>query len=124
MFLINCNAIETDDDDDDDRYVTDDDDGIFLTLLFFLYFICLNFAYFFYSLPFCLAFPFSTLPFMMRVRSSNACKDCLVCIAGGHYGQGRDSECKLNYTPDIRSMWGYIVFAFPFVRSSVRSFVH
>ena len=27
------------------------------------------------------------------------------------------------YTPDIRSMWGYIVFAFPFVRSSVRSFV-
>ena len=29
-----------------------------------------------------------------------------------------------NYTPDIRSMWGYIVFAFPFVRSYVRSFVH
>ena len=32
------------------------------------------------------------------------------------------------YTPDIRSMWGYIVFAFPFVCSSVclfvRSFVH
>ena len=27
------------------------------------------------------------------------------------------------YTPDIRSMWGYIVFAFPFVCSSVRSFV-
>ena len=33
-----------------------------------------------------------------------------------------------NYTPDIRSMWKYIVFAFPFVCSSVcsfiRSFVH
>ena len=27
------------------------------------------------------------------------------------------------YTPDIRSMWGYIVFAFPFVRSFVRSYV-
>ena len=31
---------------------------------------------------------------------------------------------KVNYyTPDIRSMWGYIVFAFPLVRSYVRSFV-
>ena len=28
---------------------------------------------------------------------------------------------KPHYTPDIRSMWGYIVFAFPFVRSFVRS---
>ena len=28
-----------------------------------------------------------------------------------------------NYTPDIRSMWGYIVFTFPFVYSSVRLFV-
>ena len=28
-----------------------------------------------------------------------------------------------NYTPDIRSMWGYIVFAFPFIRSFVRTFV-
>ena len=28
-----------------------------------------------------------------------------------------------NYTPDKRSMWGYIVFAFPFVRTFVRSFV-
>ena len=27
------------------------------------------------------------------------------------------------YTPDIRSMWGYIVFAFPFVRTYVRSLV-
>ena len=27
------------------------------------------------------------------------------------------------YTPDIRSMWGYIVFAFPFVCSYVRSLV-
>ena len=27
------------------------------------------------------------------------------------------------YTPDIRSMWGYIDFAFPFVRSFVRSYV-
>ena len=33
---------------------------------------------------------------------------------------------KVNdiYTPDIRSMWRYIVFAFPFVHSSVRSFIH
>ena len=29
----------------------------------------------------------------------------------------------INYTPDIRSMWGYIVFAFPLVRSFVRLFV-
>ena len=29
-----------------------------------------------------------------------------------------DGEC-FYYTPDIRSMWGYIVFAFPFVRSFV-----
>ena len=28
-----------------------------------------------------------------------------------------------HYTPNIRSMWGYIVFTFPFVRSYVRSFV-
>ena len=27
------------------------------------------------------------------------------------------------YTPDIRSMWGYIAFAFPFVRLFVRTFV-
>ena len=27
------------------------------------------------------------------------------------------------YTPDIQSMWGYIVFAFPFVRPFVRTFV-
>ena len=26
------------------------------------------------------------------------------------------------YTTDIRSMWGYLVFAFPFVRPSVRSY--
>ena len=42
MFLIYLNVTET---DDDDRYV--DDDGIFLVLLFFLHFICLNFASFF-----------------------------------------------------------------------------
>ena len=29
-----------------------------------------------------------------------------------------------NYTPDIRSMWGYIVFAFLLVRMFVRSYVH
>ena len=29
----------------------------------------------------------------------------------------------LYYTPDIQSMWGYIVFAFPFVRTYVRLFV-
>ena len=28
------------------------------------------------------------------------------------------------YTPDIRSMWGYIVFAFPSVRSFIGTFVH
>ena len=49
-----------------------------------------------------LALIFSTLPFMTRVRRFNARKDCLVCIveviAGGHYDQGRDSECKAyNY---------------------------
>ena len=27
------------------------------------------------------------------------------------------------YTPDVRSMWGHIVFAFPFVCSSVRTYV-
>ena len=31
--------------------------------------------------------------------------------------------CITHYTPDIRSMWGYLVFAFPFVRSYVRTFV-
>ena len=30
---------------------------------------------------------------------------------------------RFYYTPDIRSMWGYIVFAFPFVRSFVRTYV-
>ena len=30
---------------------------------------------------------------------------------------------SLNYTPDIRSIWGYIVFAFPFIRSFVRTYV-
>ena len=39
-----------------------------------------------------------------------------------------NSRYKFNwntvyYTPDIRSMWGYIVFAFPFVRSFVRTYV-
>ena len=50
---------------------------------------------------FLLAFAFSTLPLMTRVRRFNARKDCLVCIvgviAGGHYDQGRDSECKAYY---------------------------
>ena len=41
MFLIYCNVTET---NDDDRYVNDDDDGM---LLFFLHFICLDFASFF-----------------------------------------------------------------------------
>ena len=44
---------------------------------------------------------FSTLPLMTRVRRFNARKDCLMCIigviAGGHYDQGRDSECKAHY---------------------------
>ena len=55
----------------------------------------------FLQLIFLLAFAFSTLPLMMRVRRFNACKDCLVCIvgviAGGHYDQGRNSECKAYY---------------------------
>ena len=29
----------------------------------------------------------------------------------------------IYYTPDILSMWGYIVFAFPLVRSFVRTYV-
>ena len=29
----------------------------------------------------------------------------------------------LDYTTDIQSMWGYIVFAFPIVRSFIRTFV-
>ena len=53
---------------------------------------------FFSQLTFLLAFVFSTLPLMMRVRRFHACKDCWVCIigviVGGHYDQGRDSECK------------------------------
>ena len=32
-------------------------------------------------------------------------------------------NCHVDYTPDIRSMWGYIVFAFPFVRSLIRTYV-
>ena len=34
-----------------------------------------------------------------------------------------DLERRTSYTPDIRSMWGYIVFAFPFVSTFVCSFV-
>ena len=63
---------------------------------FFRYFICLNFASFLL-----VAFSFSILLFMMRVQRFNARKDCLVCItgviAGGHYDQGRDTECKAYY---------------------------
>ena len=39
-----------------------------------------------------------------------------------HIGE-RPVALLFFYTPDIRSMWGYIVFAFPFVCWSVRSFV-
>ena len=37
----------------------------------------------------------------------------------------RPSFCVKSscYTPDIRSMWGYIVFAFPFVRSFVCTYI-
>ena len=35
----------------------------------------------------------------------------------------KDKSDSHFYTPDIRSMWGYIVFAFPFVCSSVRTYV-
>ena len=34
------------------------------------------------------------------------------------------SQIHFHYTPDIQSMLGYIVFAFPFVGLSVRSYVH
>ena len=34
-----------------------------------------------------------------------------------------ESVIFVYYTPDIRSMWEYIVFAFPFVRSFVRTYV-
>ena len=73
----------------------------FLYLFSFCILYALTLLLFFYSLSFCLAFPFSTLPLMTRVRRFNAHKDCLVCIvgdiAGGHYDQGRDSECKAYY---------------------------
>ena len=40
------------------------------------------------------------------------------------WGKGPRCGPKIYfYTPDIRSMWGYIVFAFPFVRSFVHTFV-
>ena len=38
--------------------------------------------------------------------------------------QTRYYKVSFDYTPDIRSMWGYIVFAFPFVRLFVPTYVH
>ena len=38
--------------------------------------------------------------------------------------QTRYYKVSFDYTPDIRSMWGYIVFAFLFVRLFVRTYVH
>ena len=35
----------------------------------------------------------------------------------------RNNKILHIYTPDIRSMWGYIVFAFPFVHPFVRTYV-
>ena len=101
MFLIYCNEAETDEDDMLMMMMM----VMMMMVSFFCFFsFCILYALIlllFYSLPFCLAFPFSTLPFMTRVRRSNARKDCLVCIvgviAGGHYDQGRDSECKAYY---------------------------
>ena len=54
-----------------------------------------------------------------------------ILVAGKGRGESFYSVSSLSlsfisstlYTPDIRSMMGYIVFAFPFVRSSVHSFV-
>ena len=73
-------------------------------IMFILFFFCIFNALsllLFLQPTFLLAFPFSTLPFMTRVRRFNARKDCLVCIigviAGSHYDQGRDSECKAYY---------------------------
>ena len=46
----------------------------------------------------------------------------------GLYHNHWDNNCInitnfFNYTPNKRSMWGYIVFAFPFVRSFVCTFI-
>ena len=75
-----------------------------MVVLLCFFSLCILYAFIllcFLQLTFLLAFAFSTLPLMTRVRRFNARKDCLVCIvgviAGGHYDQGRDSECKAYY---------------------------
>ena len=40
-----------------------------------------------------------------------------------HLFHSEPNPYSANYTPDIRSMWGYNVFAIPFVHSFVLSFV-
>ena len=39
------------------------------------------------------------------------------------WADSADNKLTSCYTPDIQSMWGYIVYAFLFVRSSVFSYV-
>ena len=74
---------------------------VYLLCFFSLYILYALILLLFLQLTFLLAFAFSTLPLMTRVRRFNARKDYLVCIvwviAGGHYDQGRDSECKAHY---------------------------
>ena len=50
-------------------------------------------------------------------RGSAECKNCN-SVTSNYWVTSR-----LNYTPDIQSMWGYIVFAFPFVCSFLRTYV-
>ena len=92
----NCNVTETDDDD----WCANEKDGIFVMLLFSLYFICLNFASFLRAyLSACICF--LNLSLMTRVWRFNAHKDYLVCIVvlitSGHYDLWRDSESKVYY---------------------------
>ena len=55
-------------------------------------------------------------------------KDCLGTLSRRNYQEGLKRVVipptyeVCGYTPDIRSMWGYNVFAFPFVRTYVHSF--
>ena len=55
-------------------------------------------------------------------------KNSTPTVRGGDFEKPPELYCILFYyyyfyTPDIRCMWGCIVFTFPFVRSFVRSFV-
>ena len=64
---------------------------------------------------------FQTLT-MLWSRDSNFMLLCVQC-SKVFFIPLESVSVPFNYTPDIRSMWGHIVFAFPFVCSFVRSFV-